>query len=78
MKVKSLPEGDYPIDVKVNYRDASGEWKEKNLESEIKIHNSAAQQDTGTLVMYLVVIVVVLAVIVWYFKLRKPEKVKSR
>ena len=77
VKVKPLPEGEYPIDIKVKYRDASGEWKEKNIETNIMIHGSAGEQDYGMMIVYLVVLVVLIAVIVWYFKLRKKKVLKK-
>jgi len=74
VKVKQLSEGDYPIDVKVRYRDASGEWKERDLITDVTVYdNVGGEGNTTDMLMYLGILVVILAVIVWYFKFRKSE-----
>lgn len=61
--------GDYPIDINVRYRDASGLWVAKDI-NQVASVKAAASSGAGTL--YAIVAVAVLAALaVWYFRFRK-------
>ncbi|MFH2105722.1 MAG: hypothetical protein ABII22_00530 [Candidatus Micrarchaeota archaeon] len=68
VKVKSVDVGIHNMLVTVNYRDNSGQWSTKEINSEILV-NPADTHEGGLLPIILVV--VVLAMVVWYFKFRK-------
>ncbi|MBU0590779.1 hypothetical protein KKF81_03100 [Candidatus Micrarchaeota archaeon] len=72
MKVNATEAGTYPATVIVNYRDQSGEWKQKVIEKNIMVSQSA-QSDVNPLP--LLAVLGVIAVGIWYFKFRKkPAK----
>lgn len=61
--------GSYPINVNVRYRDASGGWVNKTITQSAQI---TAPVTTGNgMLTLIVVLVVVAAILVWYFKFRK-------
>lgn len=63
--------GNYDMKIKVNYRDASGEWKTKTITQPIKIYESTKQN--GSEIYLLLGGAVVVAVLVWYFFIRKKK-----
>lgn len=63
--------GDYSMNIKITYRDQSGDWVTKRVTQDIEIH-SMPEQDAG-LIFYLIGAVIV-AVIIWYFFFRKKKK----
>jgi len=70
MAVNSTSEGSYPVYVTVNYRDLSGEWKQKVITQTITVYSVTDAE--RNLTPYLIG-VVVLAVLVWYFRFRKRK-----
>jgi len=73
-KVKDVADGQYPVDVKVTYRDQSGEWKTKDIQRTVSIYRPPAG---GFDPIILVPIVLILGVLVWYFKFRKGKQPSS-
>lgn len=72
VKVKDLQPGNYPINVAVNYRDQSGEWKHKTIAVEVVINEPVAQGNGSSL--YLIVGLIIVIAIVWYFKFRVKKQ----
>ncbi len=68
MKVNATEEGDYPVRITVNYRDQSGEWKQRVITQAITVHNHAVQEQSP---LPLIIGAFVLVVAVWFFKFRK-------
>jgi hypothetical protein len=68
MKVNATGEGTYPARITVNYRDQSGEWKQKVIPQEITVHPPPAQESS---MLPLLGAAAFLAIAVWWFKLRK-------
>jgi len=68
VRVNSVPEGEQPVDVKVTYRDRSGEWKTKDLQRSVGVYAPAAN---GFNPIVLIPVVALIAVVVWFFKFRK-------
>jgi uncharacterized membrane protein len=69
VKVTNVAPGTYPLNVTVNYRDLSGDWKTKTINDKITIHQPVAQGN-GSMPL-LIGAIVVLAFLVYWFKLRK-------
>ncbi len=69
MQVNATGPGEYPVYLDINYRDLSGEWKNKKITQTITVHDGMQTEDSSPVTLILVV--VVLAVVVWYFKFRK-------
>lgn len=69
VQVENVPPGPYPLNVTVNYRDLSGEWKSKTIVESILLHQPASQNN-GSLPL-LVGGIVVIAIAVWWFRFRK-------
>jgi uncharacterized membrane protein len=68
-KVMVAAPGNYPIDINVRYRDASGIWVTKDIG---QVASVKAVPSSGGGMLYLLVGVVVLAALaVWYFRFRK-------
>jgi len=68
VRVGAAP-GDYPIDINVRYRDASGIWVSKDIDQVASVKGAASGNGSA---LYLVVgAVVIAALAVWYFRLRK-------
>lgn len=63
--------GEFPINVSITYRDASGQWINKTITQDVKI-TSVQSSGNGSLTL-VIVLVVVAAILVWYFKLRKKD-----
>jgi len=63
--------GDYTMNVKITYRDQSGDWVTKRVTQDIEIH-SMPEQDAG-FIFYLIGAMIV-AVVIWYFFFRKKKK----
>jgi len=68
MQVNATAPGTYPVYMKVNYRDQSGEWKHKDIMQTITIYDGVVEEESP--VPYAVGLGV-LVVLVWYFKFRK-------
>ncbi|MGV8177021.1 MAG: COG1361 S-layer family protein [Candidatus Bilamarchaeaceae archaeon] len=72
-KVAGVAPGEYPIDINVRYRDASGVWKTKTVHRMINI--SAPEGDGNGSGLIWVVLAALAIAGVWWFKFRKrPEK----
>jgi hypothetical protein len=69
-EVNATEGGEYPIEVTVNYRDASGEWKKKVVTQSISVYAAQQSQDSP---LPLVAAVVLVGLAVWWFKFRKPR-----
>ncbi|MEM3625295.1 MAG: hypothetical protein QXF35_01915 [Candidatus Bilamarchaeaceae archaeon] len=68
VKTKVAP-GDYKVKLNINYRDASGEWKTKKITQQIKIYEN--QKQNGSDIYLFIGVAVVVALLAWYFFLRK-------
>lgn len=68
VRVNGSEAGEYPINMKINYRDQSGEWKQKNIIQDISIQNKVQSDDNP---LWIIAVVGLLVVGVWYFKFRK-------
>lgn len=68
MEINATSPGDYPVTIKVNYRDQSGEWKQKSMEQVITVYGPVVQSDNT---LGLLIVAVLLGVAVWYFRFRK-------
>ena len=68
MAVNATSDGTYPVDITVNYRDQSGEWKSRTITHSISVYG---MQSSGDSPLPLLFGVAVIAVAVWYFKFRK-------
>jgi uncharacterized membrane protein len=67
--VNATSEGDYPILITVNYRDPSGEWKQKIIQRNLTVYApKAANGDSMPLIIGLVAVG---AIGLWYFRFRK-------
>jgi uncharacterized membrane protein len=72
IRVKPLSEGQYPVNIKISYRDRSGEWKVKEISRDVFV---TAPKQSGNPVVEVILLLVVIAAGVWYFKFRKkPER----
>jgi ABC-type uncharacterized transport system permease subunit len=69
VKPNVLIAGNYDAFVNVTYRDKSGEWTTKVIKKTITLHS--AQQTDGNSYLFLILLVFI-ALVVWYFKFRKP------
>jgi len=63
--------GDYPFTVGVRYRDASGEWTTKSITQTASVNPAPAADSTP---LYVGVVIILLALAIWYFKFRKREE----
>jgi uncharacterized membrane protein len=63
--------GDYPFTVGVRYRDASGEWTTKSITQTASVNPAPAADSTP---VYAAVVIILLALAIWYFKFRKREE----
>lgn len=68
MEVNATEPGSYPVYLSINYRDQSGEWKQKDIVKTITVYDGMVEEESP--VPYAVGLAV-LAVLVWYFKFRK-------
>ncbi|MFH1520187.1 MAG: hypothetical protein ABID61_00935 [Candidatus Micrarchaeota archaeon] len=66
--VNDVPEGSYPINIDINYRDRSGEWKQKTITQNVNIH-PAPSKNGGEIFLFGGLGIVVIAV--WFFFIRK-------
>ncbi len=71
MGVNATSEGSYPVYVTVNYRDQSGDWKQRVSTQNIAVYPTIEQEQS---LIPLIIGAFVLAVLVWYFKFRKRSK----
>ncbi|MFH0885107.1 MAG: hypothetical protein V1861_05345 [Candidatus Micrarchaeota archaeon] len=68
MKTNATAEGDYPVSVTVNYRDQSGEWKQRVITQMISVHNGVVTEQSP---LPLIAGGFGLLLVLWYFKFRK-------
>ncbi len=68
--MKPNQSGTQPVNIKVNYRDASGEWKTETITQTITIYQPDMQDSSPIPLLLLLAGVVVL---VWWFKFRKKK-----
>jgi hypothetical protein len=73
VRVDTVPEGEYPITLTINYRDKSGEWQSKTITEYVNIYTQPVSDGSG---FFMLGAVVVLAALGWFFFIRKkPAKV---
>jgi uncharacterized membrane protein len=71
-KVRMKPvTGDYPVSVNIKYRDASGVWVNKTITQNTSVGGVVASGDGS--ITAIVIIVVLAAIVIWYFKFRKKD-----
>jgi len=71
VRVDAEEEGDYPVTLKVTYRDRSGQWESKTVTKSVSVHAQSANGFDPTIPLLLAIG----AGAVWWFKLRKkPQK----
>jgi len=70
MEVNSTSEGSHPVYITVNYRDQSGEWKQKVIGQTVAVYTEVEADQS---LVPLVIGAVVLVAAVWYFKFRKRK-----
>jgi len=68
MKVNATSEGTYPVDVVVNYRDQSGDWKQRTITQNVSIYSPQVSSDSPVPV---ILGILVLGAAAWYFRFRK-------
>lgn len=68
MAVNSTSEGSHPVHITVNYRDQSGEWKQKVISQAVTVYAVADAEQNP---LPYVIGAIVLVALVWYFKFRK-------
>ncbi|MEW6035782.1 MAG: hypothetical protein AB1529_04160 [Candidatus Micrarchaeota archaeon] len=68
MRVNATGEGEYPVRITVNYRDQSGEWRQKTITQDVSVYNAPAQEGS---MLPLIAGAAVLAALVWWFRFRK-------
>jgi hypothetical protein len=72
MKVNATSEGEYPVYITINYRDQSGEWKQKRITQSINVYAPIQIQQSPIPIIFGAL--VMLALIVWYFMFRKVQE----
>ncbi|MBU0531944.1 hypothetical protein KKB44_00450 [Candidatus Micrarchaeota archaeon] len=70
VKVNATEVGSYPTYITINYRDQSGEWKQKQLIQSISVYDGVVEEQSP---LPLMVGILLLVVIIWYFKFRKKK-----
>lgn len=70
VRTNPLSEGEYPINLKVNFRDGSGEWKTQTITRNLSLH---APVSSGPNYFGIILALIVIGSLVWYFKFRKPK-----
>lgn len=70
VKVTAPPDDEYPVTVKVRYRDQSGEWVTRTLTNMLVVSGVQAE---GLPNGYLLIAVILVVVAVWFFFLRKRK-----
>lgn len=70
VRMENVAEGEYPLNLKVKFRDGSGEWRTQTITRNISLHVPAPQ---GSNLPLIVVVLAVLGSLVWYFKFRKKK-----
>jgi hypothetical protein len=68
--VNATSEGSVPVKITVNYRDQSGEWKTKVINQDVSVYNPPVADGSP---IPIVGGIVVLAIAVWFFFLRKKN-----
>ena len=71
IKVTAMEPGVYPIDVKVKYKDASGMWVTEKKNLTVLVGEYAADGSPG--IELYILLIVIIAVLYWYFKMRKKK-----
>lgn len=72
IRVNNVPEGSYPINIEVSYRDRSGEWKQKTITQNVNIYAAPAKNGSE---FFLLGGLVIVAIAIWFFFIRKkPAK----
>jgi len=66
--INASAEDSYPVHITINYRDQSGEWKQKEIEQFITVYNGVATDESPLPLFF---VLVLMAIGVWYFKFRK-------
>ncbi len=76
IKVKpTVAPGDYPLAFKVRYKDQSGLWIEKEVNTIVAIRpaSEGVQKDNGSGMLMIIGAVVLVGGGYWYFRMRKPK-----
>ena len=71
VKINNLAAGSYPVTTNVTYRDKSGEWKAKSI---VRSVNISASKSDGLGAMLFLPVLIVIGLVVWYFRFRKKPK----
>jgi hypothetical protein len=69
VNVNATAPGTYPADIRINYRDQSGEWKTKSVVQDISVYNGTAQESDP--LPLVIGGLVVAAILIWFFRFRK-------
>jgi len=69
VKVNATSPGTYPANIRITYRDQSGEWKTKSVAQDIAVYNGVSQNSDP--VPLLVGGLVLIAILIWFFRFRK-------
>lgn len=67
IKVKDVDEDSYPVNIKVKYRDASGEWREKNIKRYVSIAKET-EKGLANADLLLIAAVVIIGIAYWWFR----------
>lgn len=70
VKVNATSEGSTPVRITINYRDQSGEWKTKVISQAVSVYNPPVADGSP---IPIVGGIVLLAIVVWFFFLRKKN-----
>ncbi len=73
MEMNATSEGTYPVYVTINYRDQSGEMVQKVVSQEVSVYSPVQVESSP---IPIIAGLIVLAVLVWYFWLRKKAPAK--
>ncbi|MGC8924167.1 MAG: COG1361 S-layer family protein [Candidatus Micrarchaeia archaeon] len=73
VKTKDVEEGTYNINILVKYRDASGEWKQKNVSLPVSISKKPVSKGPGAEI-YIGMVVIAGAIAYWFFVRKKKAK----
>jgi hypothetical protein len=71
IRTGSVPSGNYPINITVNYRDNGGEWKQETVTILASI--TQKPQENGNALGIIIPIVIVVVFIVYWFFIRKKQ-----
>jgi len=70
MQANASSEGSYPVNIKIAYRDQSGQWKSKVVKQDVSVYNPPSAQANP---LPIIGGFALIAIAVWYFVLRKRK-----